>query len=266
MPESESTEVAAQSPVGAEGRRRFLKLIAIGGGTALAGYYLAQFPGVVPAPPEGLEGVPQRTRRWTMLIDLRRCDGCGLCTDACRLEHNVADGQEWMKVYTRTDNDGEFFLPRPCMHCENAPCIKVCPVNATFYNEDGLVVIDEQRCIGCRYCMAACPYDARYFNWSEPVEGDEILSPTRERGHEDHQRGVVEKCMFCAHRTDEGRLPACVVGCPMGAIYFGDANEDFLSNGPEKIRLSAVLASQEAFRWKEELGTEPRVYYLPARR
>ena len=250
----------------AESRREFLQKGVLAGGAVLGGYLLLG-PSI-----QGLEslnsgaGMPPRKRRWTMLIDLRRCDGCGKCTDACRTEHNVPDEQEWIKVYTRTESGGEFHLPRPCMHCENAPCIKVCPVDATFYSEDGLVLVDEIRCIGCRYCIAACPYDARYFNWSDVEPGDDSLPDTGPRGHEDHLRGVVEKCTFCAHRRDEGRLPACVEGCPMRAIYFGDANEDFLSNGSEVIRLSGVLATQEAFRWKEELGTQPRVYYLPVRR
>ncbi|OGS63638.1 MAG: hypothetical protein A3K59_06840 [Euryarchaeota archaeon RBG_19FT_COMBO_69_17] len=202
-----------------------------------------------------------------MLIDLRRCDGCKKCTEACRVEHNVPEGQEWIRVFTKEETDGAYNLPRPCMHCEKPPCVKVCPVKATFRSTDGLVLIDEGLCIGCRYCMAACPYDARSFTWSEPVapEVDEDpLDPTR--GHDDHRRGIVEKCTFCAHRLDEGRLPACVEGCPMQAIYFGDANEDFLSNGVEVIRLSEALRTQQSFRWKEELGTEPRVFYLPARR
>ncbi len=249
-----------------ESRREFLQKGVLAGGAVLGGYLLygPSIQGIVSPTPDA--GKPSRNRRWTMLIDLRRCDGCGKCTEACIVEHSVPVEQEWMKVYALTDNGGGFYLPRPCMHCENAPCIKVCPVGATFRSKDGLVLIDETRCIGCRYCMAACPYDARYFNWSEPDAGDDLLPGTSPRGHEDHTRGIVEKCTFCAHRTDEGRLPACVEGCPMRAIYFGDANEDFLSNGSEVIRLSTVLATQQAFRWKEELGTEPRVYYLPARR
>ena len=203
-----------------------------------------------------------------MVIDLRRCDGCRKCTQACHDAHDVPDGQEWIKVYTRTENGGSFYFPRPCMHCENAPCLKVCPVGATFRSKDGLVLIDEDRCIGCRYCMAACPYDARSFNWGDPEQSDAgpDLSPTPTRGHTHHRRGIVEKCTFCAHRVDQGELPACAVGCPMKAIYFGDANEDFVSNGAEVLRLSEVLARQQAYRWKEDLGTEPRVYYLPARR
>ncbi len=250
-------------------RRRFLRLAAIAAGAGAAGLLLTKVPGMLGGS-GGAEasGTSQRTRRWTMLIDLRKCDGCGHCTQACRDAHDVPAGQEWIKVYRLSSGAGTFYLPRPCMHCDNAPCLKVCPVGATFRSSDGLVLIDEDRCIGCRYCMAACPYDARYFNWSAPSAPPTPmdLSEQISRGHTDHRRGVVEKCTFCAHRLDNGKLPACVEGCPMKAIYFGDANEDFLSNGVETVRLSKVLATQQTFRYKEELGTSPHVYYLPARR
>lgn len=248
-----------------QARRQFLKWVGLAGAAALVA---ATVPAFLVRDVEDVQGVPPRRRRWTMLIDLRRCDGCGVCEVACQKEHHVPDGQEWIRVYSLTSAGGVFYLPRPCMHCDNAPCLKVCPVGATFRSADGLVLIDPSRCIGCRYCMAACPYDARMFNWSEPemtAHGAD-LSPDLSRGTRDHRRGVVEKCMFCAHRLDGGRLPACVEACPMKAIYFGDANEDFLSNGSETVRLSTVLSTQQAFRYKEDLGTEPRVYYLPVRR
>jgi len=252
-------------------RRRFLILAALGGAGAAAaalGVKSLLPSGSVPDGDQTSKDQTGRRRSWVMLIDLRRCDGCGKCTDACQQEHGPPSGQEWIKVYRRVENGGMYFLPRPCMHCENAPCVKVCPVGATFHSRDGLVLIDEDTCIGCRYCMAACPYDARYFNWGEPNTkvGHDDLPAASVRGHSHHKRGVVEKCMFCAHRIGTEHLPACVEGCPMQAIYFGDANEDFLSNGPEVIRLSRVLSTQQSFRFKEELGTEPRVYYLPVRR
>ena len=249
--------VEGRSP-GGTSRRDFLKKGVLGGGAIVGGYLLMRSPLIAALAPADTTS-PGRQRRWTMLIDLRRCDGCGDCTTACRTEHNVPLDQV-------TQDGGTFYLPRPCMHCENAPCVKVCPVGATYRSPDGLVVIDENRCIGCRYCIAACPYDARYFNWETPTGTTTSPIDDGSLGHTDHTRGIVEKCMFCAHRIEQGRLPACVEGCPMKAIYFGDANEDFLSNGPEMIRLSQVLSTQDAFRWKEELGTEPRVYYLPARR
>jgi len=222
---------------------------------------------------ERLTGVPEDVRllapggqrSWVMVIDLDRCDGCGVCTTACRTEHNVPSGQEWIKVYWVTDPEGARYpLPRPCMHCENAPCVNVCPVGATYVRQDGLVLIDHNRCIGCRYCMAACPYNARYFNWDGPLE----LTPEEQAAYRPeyptvHRRGTVEKCVFCAHRADVGQLPACVEACPMKAIFFGDAREDAVSNGSEVWRLSQVLRERGGFRFKEELGTKPRVFYLP---
>ncbi|HKZ99865.1 MAG TPA: 4Fe-4S dicluster domain-containing protein [Thermoplasmata archaeon] len=247
-------------------RREFLAVTALGGSATAVGILGGRF--LI----ERLTGVPEdvRTqtadpRSWVMVIDLDRCDGCGICTTACRNEHNVPDGQEWIKVYEVSEPDGaSYFLPRPCMNCENAPCVAVCPVGATFVRTDGVVLIDHNRCIGCRYCMAACPYNARYFNWDGPAEltpGElAIYSPANPVVH---RRGTVEKCMFCAHRADEGELPACVQACPMKAIFFGDAREDAVSNGSEVWRLSEALRERGGFRFKEELGTKPRVFYLP---
>ncbi|MBI4415655.1 MAG: 4Fe-4S dicluster domain-containing protein [Euryarchaeota archaeon] len=202
-----------------------------------------------------------------MLIDLKRCDGCRLCTSACGKAHFVPSGQEWMKVYKVQGEGGEYFLPRPCMHCENAPCANVCPVGATFQRSDGLVLIDHRRCIGCRYCMAACPYNARHFNWEEPPHTPEELEhPYSPEEPWPHRRGTVEKCTFCAEEFSEGKLPACVQACPMKAIFFGDASEDAVSNGVETWKFSEVLKREGGFRLKEELGTRPRVWYLPARR
>lgn len=204
-----------------------------------------------------------------MLIDLARCDGCGLCTSACREAHFVPEGQAWIQVYrVQDEGGGEFFLPRPCMQCDNAPCVAVCPVGATYKVENGNVLIDHDRCIGCRYCMAACPYNARSFNWTEPTHTPEELAHSyRPEAPWPHRRGVVNKCMFCAHRTEEGELPACVMGCPMDAIFFGDAGEDAVTNRVgETWRLSETLRRRSGFRFKEELGTKPRVFYLPAGR
>lgn len=204
-----------------------------------------------------------------MIIDLSRCDGCGLCTIACGKAHFVPEGQEWIKVFKVKDEGGsEYFLPRPCMHCDNAPCVNVCPVGATYRREDGVILVDHTRCIGCRYCMAACPYSARYFNWGEPAHTpDELAHSYSPEAPWPHRRGVVEKCVFCAHRSQEGKLPACVEGCPMHAIYFGDINEDVVTNNAgESLLLSRDLKERAAFRFKEELGTKPRVFYLPPRK
>lgn len=211
-------------------------------------------------------------RQWVMVIDLAKCDGCGACTRGCKEVHFVPDGQEWIKVYEVRDEFGHrYFLPRPCMQCENAPCLKVCPVGATYRRNDGVVLIDHERCIGCRYCMAACPYDARFFNWSEPTHTPEELAHTYSPAAPwPHRKGVVEKCMFCAHNSEHGELPACVTACTKemgnGAIYFGDLREDAVSNGIETLPLAKTLRERGGFRLKEELGTGPRVWYLPPRR
>ncbi len=228
---------------------------------------------------------PQRNkRRWVMVVDQDLCDGCGKCTEACISEHRVPPAwgepsysgsqyngsQEWIKVFNHQETpDGTpVFQPTPCMNCQSAPCVKVCPVGATYYNEDGLVLIDNTRCIGCRFCMAACPYDRRFFNWGEPPHSpDEVLIHYNPEYPVPHRRGTVEKCVFCAHRVKMGRLPACVEACKlagMKALYFGDANEDVVTNGEDVVRLTDLL-DKGGFRLKEELGTQPSVYYLPRR-
>ncbi len=253
-------------------RRRFLRIASSGvAASAIGVLFSDRILEIVGVSTEDLRAVSGAERQWVMLIDLAKCDGCGECTEGCTAIHFVPEGQEWIKVYKIKDEfGGEFFLPRPCMNCENAPCVKVCPVGATFRRDDGAVLIDHNRCIGCRYCMAACPYDARYFNW-----GDLSLSP-EEQGHVysieepwPHRVGTVEKCMFCVHFARQGQLPACAASCTKemgnGAIYFGDLRENAVSNGVETISLSKMLHERGAFRFKEELGTRPRVWYLPPR-
>jgi molybdopterin-containing oxidoreductase family iron-sulfur binding subunit len=203
-------------------------------------------------------------RQWAMVIDLRRCDGCRHCTIACQAMHYLPEDHEWIKVYDIHEEEQRFFLPRPCMHCENAPCLKVCPVAATFKNEEGLILVDQERCIGCRLCMAACPYNARYFNFAEPPK-----PPTSQNGPSPEfpvpqRRGTVGKCDFCSHETKRGRLPACVEACRMDAIYIADLNSDVMTNrSGETYRLSQYLRENDAFRFKEELNTSPRVWYIP---
>ncbi len=252
------------------GRRHFLKLLAVGSGAvgamAISGSLL--FERVAATEDPRLMGSPADS--WVMLIDLARCDGCEECTKACQATHFVPFKQTWIQVYKVVDEEGgtSFYLPRPCFNCRDAPCLKVCPVGATFQDKDGIIFVDQNRCIGCRYCMAACPYNARFFNWTEPPHTVQELSHTYSpEAPWPHRRGVVEKCMFCAHRTRNGQLPACVSKCPMGAIYFGNEKEDAVTNSlGETIPFLQTLRTQAGFRWKEELGTDPRVYYLPARR
>lgn len=250
-------------------RRRFVKVAATAvAATGIATLFSEQILKLVGSPLSDKRMVAPESRQWVMLIDLKKCDGCGLCTEACSEAHFVPEGQQWIKVYTVEDEFGHrYYLPRPCMQCENSPCLHVCPVGATYRREDGVILVDHRRCIGCRYCMAACPYDARSFNWAEPAHTPEELSHTYSpEAPWPHRGGVVEKCMFCAHYSEHGILPACVRGCPMEAIYFGDLREDAVSNGREILRLSETLKRQHGFRLKEDLGTEPRVWYLPARR
>ncbi len=213
----------------------------------------------------------RKTRQWAMVVDLRKCDGCVTldeppqCTQGCIQEHFVPEGQKWIEVYRRElPGGGATFMPTPCYQCENAPCANVCPVGATYHNEEGIVLIDHNRCIGCRLCMAACPYQRRFFNWGTPHLPPEARFASYSPEYPvPARKGTVIKCMFCAHRTRVGKLPACVEACPMNALYFGDLEEDVATNGVEVVQLSRFLAENNAFRYKEELGTSPRVWYIP---
>jgi molybdopterin-containing oxidoreductase family iron-sulfur binding subunit len=220
-----------------------------------------------------------------MVIDLEKCFACQSCTAACRMENNTpiagpeqtAAGRAilWNEVLPFIE--GEYpntkvtLLPRPCMHCDNPPCTKVCPVKATYKNDEGLVVVDYTRCIGCRMCTVACPYEMRYFNWYPP-EWPETLRAHLNPDVETAPRpiGVVEKCTFCIQRLRKARkkaeaegrpftatdyIPACVQTCTGHARYIGDLDD-------EASLVYKLAHSPRAFRLLEELGTEPKVYYL----
>jgi molybdopterin-containing oxidoreductase family iron-sulfur binding subunit len=203
-------------------------------------------------------------RQWAFVFDLRRCDGCGRCTRGCQRMHHLPDDQEWIKVYTVTGASGQvYYLPVLCQLCENAPCVQVCPVVATFKAPDGVVLVDQEVCIGCRMCMAACPYGVRTFNWQKPAPLPAGVAESSSPLFTAPQRqGTVGKCDSCAHRLREGDFPACVTACDMEAIYVGDLVADVATNGHETVVLSEFLRSNDAFRLKEELGTKPRVYYI----
>lgn len=253
-------------------RREFLR-------TAVAFTAAAAIPEVAGAAPR-----TRRRRHWGMVIDLDRCSGCNACSVACRQENNVpsygddplyaAARPEWMSLlWQEPQRAGALpsLLPLPCMHCADPPCTKVCPVGATYKDPDGITMQVWDRCIGCRYCMVACPYSRRSFNWTAPqwsASEVQMLNPdvaTR-------PVGVVEKCTFCHHRIRklceeaalEGReptdaecqrLPACAAACPASAITFGDLDD------PDSL-VARLAGSPRAMRLLEHLGTEPSVYYL----
>ena len=216
-------------------------------------------------PDDVRHGVPGR--HWIMVIDLAACDGCGQCSTACAKSHFIPADREYLRIYKMQDspNAAPYWFPRPCFQCDNPPCTRVCPVGATFKREDGIVLIDNERCIGCRFCMAACPYSARVFNWSPPTNTPEETA----RGYSPEwgyprRVGTAEKCDFCADMAREGKLPHCAGSCPMGAIWFGDENDDAVTNSAGKtVQLAKLLRDRNGYRFMEELGTKPRVYYLP---
>jgi Fe-S-cluster-containing dehydrogenase component len=165
-----------------------------------------------------------------------------------------------------SSNTPKYYMPKTCQHCDNPPCVSVCPVDATFKRQDGIVLIDNERCIGCRFCMAACPYSARMFHWQEPQDAE------KDKGKEynielniPQKKGTISKCLFSADRLRENILPYCVSACPNGVFYFGDENENAVTNGTTKetVILSELLEKNGAYRLLAELGTKPRVYYLP---
>lgn len=214
---------------------------------------------------EARKGIP--SKKFVMVIDLAKCDGCKKCTEACQKMHFTPPDREWIKVFKMQDAESTtpYWFPKPCFQCDNPPCTKVCPVDATFKRQDGIVLIDNERCIGCRFCMAACPYSTRFFNWERPQEPPEVQNvPYSPEQSYPRRVGTVEKCDFCPHMIRQGKMPACVSSCPMNAIYFGDQNEDAVTNATgETVRLSQHLEDNSAYRYLEDLGTKPRVYYLP---
>lgn len=199
-----------------------------------------------------------------MAIKLNRCVGCHTCSIACKMQNNVPQGMLWNRVLSEgaevvDGSVGEFpalvktFLPVACQHCENPACMRVCPTGATYKDANGRVEIDYDKCIGCRMCMAACPYNARAFNWNDPVRdpdfnyGDARV-PVR-------NRGVMEKCTLCKERTDEGEAPMCVAQCPTHARIFGDLDDS-------SSEIAQLVRSGKAERLLESKGTAPQVYYI----
>jgi molybdopterin-containing oxidoreductase family iron-sulfur binding subunit len=221
--------------------------------------------------------------RWGMVIDLDKCTACQACVIACQIENNVPPASpesaakfrsiHWIRMFERTE--GEYprvkstLIPVPCMHCENPPCIKVCPVGATNKTKEGIVDQIYARCIGCRYCANACPYTVKVMNWFKPKWPKEMMKSLNPDVTV-RPKGVIEKCVFCSHRIQKAKdraklekremipddyIPACAEACPSKAIYFGDLDD-------KKSIVSTLSRSPRVFRLMEDLGTEPKVFYL----
>ena len=209
-------------------------------------------------------------------FNISKCQGYLNCVTACVEENNQDRNSQMQYIrihemkngkglkfeeaddnyYHEVPAEGHFYMGTQCFHCDNPPCVDVCPVQATWREKDGLVVVDYDWCIGCRYCMAACPYDGRRFNWSKPeVPEDEVNKNQHYLGNRMRKKGVMEKCTFCVQRSRSGKDPACVEACPTGARIFGN-----LLDPNSTIRW--VLENKKVFRLKEDLGTEPKFWYF----
>jgi len=199
--------------------------------------------------------------RYAMVIDLRKCVGCNACAVACKQENAVGPGAFWCRM--RHYEVGSYpqgrlrFLPLGCMHCQEAPCLESCPTGATYRHPDGPVLVDSGKCMGCRYCIMACPYGARVYNdgQRQAYFAGQELTPTEEAAALRHAHGVVEKCTFCAHRLAEGKEPACAATCPAGARIFGDLDDP-------NSEVSKLVAAGLAKPRLEELGTSPLVLVI----
>ena len=240
-------------------RREFVKIsglltagAAVGFGVPLVPLYRASATGKV---------ADRTGRRWGMVIDVSKCrDGCTACVDACRKENNVALHGDprfdihWIrkaKISREVENATEISIPLLCNHCDDPPCALVCPVQATYKRKDGIVIVDKHRCIGCRYCLIACPYDMRMFNFKSNHVWDNENYPAR-------AHGVSESCHFCFHRLDRGMQPACVEACREaggGAMAFGDLNDS-------TSEVAGLVAKSRVRALREDLGTDPKVFYM----
>ncbi len=199
--------------------------------------------------------------RYAMVIDLRKCVGCNACTAACKQANATPPGVLWSRVLQY--EVGEYpqarlrFLPMMCMHCQVAPCLEACPTGATYRGDGGLVLVDDDLCVGCRYCIMTCPYEARSYNWDGPREyyAGQALTEYEAQGYEQHPKGAIEKCNFCAPRLRTGQLPACVATCPSGARIFGDIDDP-------ASEVARLVASGLAAPRLEEQGTKPSVFFI----
>lgn len=198
--------------------------------------------------------------RYGMAVDLKRCIGCTGCSVVCKAENATPPGVLWLRVVKQESGTypqvRRFSMPIQCMHCDEPPCLEVCPTGATFKHPNGIVDINADKCVGCRYCMMACPYDQRFFNDGESCYFEEGPTPYEEVGYRRHQEGVVSKCNFCLPRLNQGLEPACVANCMTKARTFGDLDDP-------NSEVSKLIRDRGGYQLYPELGTSPAVHYLP---
>lgn len=250
-------------------RRKFIKLASTAAAMGLSGFGAFERVFAKDIIPEEL---PLNGKRWAMVIDIRKCaeqEDCHDCMNACHFHHNVPDIESreeeikwiWKEQFHNVFHEQSYkYIDEElghqptlvfCNHCDNPPCVRVCPTKSTWKRDDGVVMMDMHRCIGCRYCVAACPYGSRSFNWKDPVPDiDKIYE-----GYPTRCKGVVEKCNFCAERLARGIEPACAMACKHDALTFGD-----MADPQSEVR--KLVREHYTLRRKPGLGTEPQVYYI----
>lgn len=222
--------------------------------------HVNNYPEALITPAESRKGIPNK--KFVMVIDLAKCSNARACVESCQRAHDLTPHQEFLKInlIQNNENTEPYWFPKPCYHCDEPPCVTVCPTGATFKREDNIVLVDNNRCIGCKFCMTSCPYSARIFNWTPVEKSKEPYSPETQVPR---ANGTVSKCDFCPDMLRQGQLPHCAKACPNGVIYFGDVNEDIVTNGVDTFQFSKLINERGGYRHLESLGTKPNVYYLP---
>lgn len=264
-PEAEESEDSALLT-----RRELITLLVGAGATMVMATTLADPIANLATDILGNRPKPQESDyHWVMVIDLSKCVGCDYCVYACQAVNDTMPDMRWnIRIEDETSTGNIFHVTRPCLHCHHAPCVEVCPVGATYSRPDGLVMMDYDKCIGCRYCQTACPYGARTFNWLDRNDENPLVPEWGRPEVPRRPRGVVEKCTFCVQRIDYGlannltpgvdpeATPACVNICPVTARFFGNLKDP-------NSTVSKIINSRPTLRLREDLGTDPSVYYIP---